>query len=197
MISNNKWFTLIELIVSITILSLIMISVFTIFQLSNQLSNKTDISRAMQENIKNIVENISQDIRNNQISWVNSDFTTWDCWFWEWIYSSWTKLCVWNNSYYLAQNKSQSRIRVKDFSDCVYFKQQCVLVKNDWNKIQPLSNSWVDFRKLSFYTTKNWVKKVIISFDLSPSNKKWLNQNLVKSNELFFQTTIAERLYKY
>jgi hypothetical protein len=42
-----------------------MVSVFVIFQLSADLNNKTDISRSMQENIKNIVETIAEDVRKN------------------------------------------------------------------------------------------------------------------------------------
>ena len=54
--NSKTWFTLIELLVSISILSIVMISIFTIFQLASEANNRTDISRAMQENIKNMVE---------------------------------------------------------------------------------------------------------------------------------------------
>jgi len=62
---KNKGFTLVETIVSLTILSIIMISVLSIFISSTDTSYKIDINRAMQENIKNIVEHISEDIRKN------------------------------------------------------------------------------------------------------------------------------------
>jgi hypothetical protein len=42
-----------------------MVSVFTVFFLTSDLNNKTDVSRSMQENVKNIVENISEDVRKN------------------------------------------------------------------------------------------------------------------------------------
>jgi len=53
------------MLVAMTLLGIIMISVFTIFFLSNDINNKTDISRAMQENVKHIVETIAEDIRSN------------------------------------------------------------------------------------------------------------------------------------
>jgi hypothetical protein len=54
--------------VSVTILSIIMISIFTIFSLSADLNNKTDISRSLQENIKNIEQILIEDIKLNNIS---------------------------------------------------------------------------------------------------------------------------------
>jgi prepilin-type N-terminal cleavage/methylation domain-containing protein len=65
---NKLGFTLIEVIVSISILSIIMISIFAIFNLSANLNNKIDISRSMQENIKNIRQIISEDISTNKIT---------------------------------------------------------------------------------------------------------------------------------
>ena len=70
---EDKWlykkaFTLIEVIVSITILSMILVSVFAVFFLASDLSNKADVNRLMQEKIKNIVETISEDVRKN---WIN------------------------------------------------------------------------------------------------------------------------------
>jgi len=64
---NNqiRAFTLIEIIVSITILSIVMVSVFAIFFLVSDLSNKTDINRLIQENVKTITETIAEDIRIN------------------------------------------------------------------------------------------------------------------------------------
>jgi len=59
---------LIEVIVSSTILSLILVSVLTIFNVSSRMSLTADINRAMQENVKNIVEQIAEDIRNNGIN---------------------------------------------------------------------------------------------------------------------------------
>jgi prepilin-type N-terminal cleavage/methylation domain-containing protein len=66
MIFNKKTaFTLIEILVSLTILSIIMVSVLFIFMNSTNLSAKSEINRVMQENIKNVIETISEDIRNN------------------------------------------------------------------------------------------------------------------------------------
>lgn len=192
---NKSWFTLIEVIVSVSILSIIMVSVFVIFQLSADLNNKTDISRSMQENIKNIVETIAEDVRKNWISWVNNDIISTDCKIsLESNYTFWTKLCVWNNSYYLAKKVWDIWNRVVDYAECDE-KTQCFLVKNNWFVITQLSNSWVDFNNLHFYVSNTKIKKVILNFEMQPSNNKWIKPNLIIDNKIVFQTTLSERLY--
>jgi prepilin-type N-terminal cleavage/methylation domain-containing protein len=62
---KNTAFTLVEVIVAITILSIIMISVLVVFISGSDVSAKIDIQRGMQENIKNIVETIAEDVRKN------------------------------------------------------------------------------------------------------------------------------------
>jgi prepilin-type N-terminal cleavage/methylation domain-containing protein len=61
-------FTLVEVIVSMTILSIIMVSVMVVFISGSNTANKIDIQRGMQENVKNIVESIAEDIRKNGIN---------------------------------------------------------------------------------------------------------------------------------
>jgi prepilin-type N-terminal cleavage/methylation domain-containing protein len=53
-----KAFTLIEVIVSITIFSIIMISIIAIYILSSDTSAKSDINRAMHENLKSVITEI-------------------------------------------------------------------------------------------------------------------------------------------
>ena len=99
---TKHWFTLIEIVVASTIFAIMMISVIFIFVNSSQISAKIDINRSMQENIKNIVETIAEDIRNN---WIRSC----DSWIGEWCVDTSQKisksndLWVWNNHYYLAK----------------------------------------------------------------------------------------------
>jgi len=194
---NNKWFTLIEVIVSITILAIIMTSIFVIFILSWDLNNKTDISRAMQENIKNVVETIAEDVRKNWISWVDSDSTGCKFNFSSVKYLSWTKLCVWSGGltqYYLA--KAWTLWIVSDYATECGFWSGCVIVKKDSSGLPyPISNSWVEFRDLYFYISSDKQPKVTINFVLQPSSKKWIKPWLIKEHKINFQTTISQRLY--
>jgi len=66
-IQKKAAFTLIELIVSMTIFTIIMVSVMSIFIFSSQLSGKIEINRVLQENIKNVVETIAEDVRKNRL----------------------------------------------------------------------------------------------------------------------------------
>ena len=193
--NNYKWFTLIEVIVAISILSLIMISVFAIFTLSADLNNKTDISRSMQQNIKNIEQILSEDIRNNKITWVNSQITS-SCEMSSWQkFSTWTKLCIWSNSYYLAKDVTWVWSRILDYKECSVWKESCYLVRDDGSTISQLSNSWVEFRSLYFYVSNASVKNATILFEMQPSTKKGIKTDLIKNNKINFQTTIWERLY--
>jgi type II secretory pathway pseudopilin PulG len=67
MLKKNKVlaFTLIEVVVSITIFSMVIISVIWIYITSSDILVKSDINRKMQENLKNVTNQISEDIRKN------------------------------------------------------------------------------------------------------------------------------------
>ncbi len=194
---SQKWFTLIEIIVSVSILSIIMVSVFTIFMLSTDLNNKIDISRSLQENIKNIEQIITEDIKLNHITWVNNDIINANCSLSSSVkYSSWTKLCIGTNSYYLAKkNIVWNWSRVSDYNECILWTISCYLVKHTRTEITQLSNSWVDFRNLYFYVSNSKVKKVTIHFQIQPSIHKWIKPDLIKNNTINFETTLSEKLY--
>lgn len=192
---NKNGFTLIELIVSIAILSIIMVSVFTIFQLSADLNNKTDISRALQENIKNIVETIAEDVRKNGISGVNSDVILSGCELPEKnTHLFGTKLCVGWNSYYVAKRVWENWNRVTEENECNE-QTHCFLVKNNGFAVTQLSNSWVQLNKAWFYVGDNGMKKITLAFELQPSYNKGINSDLIIDHKIIFQTTLSERLY--
>lgn len=201
---NKSWFTLIELIVSITILSIIMISIFAIFKISNDVTNRTEVSRAMQENIKNIVELISEDVRTKEILWLNSSINP-SCDIKTDYKNIWNKICfkddLWEKTdYYIAylDNVWWNYNRIFDFSDCEIWKKSCVLVKKVWREEEAVSNSWVEFRDFKITLLNNWEKnrKILLNFTIQPSIKKWINSNLIKNNKIVFQTTLSQRLYK-
>ena len=195
--NRNKisWFTLIELLVSITIFSIIMVSVITIFIFSANLSAKVDINRSMQENIKNAVETIAEDVRRNGIGWVSNTNTDWNCTAW---LSEWNKLCISDGLDWYTLKKIDTfgnlvRVNGSDMSaQCSDIQTHCVLYKWD----SPLTNSFVSFRELNF--SVSWdadnQRKVTINFVLQPATKRWVRSDLIKNSKLVFQTTISERL---
>lgn len=192
-LSNKKAFTLIEIIVSVTILSIIMVSVMFIFINSTDISAKSEINRVMQENIKNVIETISEDVRKNWIIWVSSNNTD-NCNFnfvWTNNYKLWNKLCTNTNNYFIAKEILSSIVRVDDMNNCSELSDDCFLVWKDWER---LTNSSVSIKNLKFYLSNDLVPKITILITFQPSVKKWVKPNLIKENKMFIQTTISDRI---
>jgi len=186
----NFWFTLVEVIVAVTIMSIIMISVMFIFVNSSQLSMKIDINRVLQENSKNIIETISEDLRKNDIKicadWIN-----------KWCLGNntiltWSELWIWNNHYYVAKKNDTlwEYLKVDNIPECT--QEQCFILKN-W---QILSNSFVTIYNLEFTIIKEHIPKIQINMLIKPTLWKWVNTNLIKDSELNLQTTLSEEYIK-
>ncbi len=198
---NKKAFTLIEIIVALTIFSIFMVSMIMIYASSANLWYKVDLNRAMQENTKNIVETIAEDVRKNWIDWVSKTIVWDSCSFSSTsLYKVWDKLCTKTNKYYLAiyDGTNYNRVEYNDIKNkCLNnLKNKCVLVKSDWVNITPLSNSLVRFTDLKFYVSNTYIPKVTIIFELRPSIKKWVKINSIKNSVFKFETTISSRLIK-
>lgn len=189
-------FTLIEVIVSITILAIVLVSVFAVFFLASDLSNKADVSRLMQENVKNIVETISEDVRKN---WIKICDTWTDCHNFpsDALYMSWSDLYVWENHYYLAKKDtiSDTYTRVFNLNSCLSIKDNCSMIRESSSGQDLISNSWVQFSDLKFYISRDFEPKVTINFTILPATWKWIKSNLIESNKIMFETTVSERLY--
>lgn len=186
---NKTWFTLVEVVVSVTIFSIIMISMISIYILSSDTSLKSDINRAMHENIKSVITDISEDIMKNSILWVSYDVMDLCGFSISGNYKVGDKLCISSlNDYYLAKKSLWTYIRVDKFS-CENLEDQCYIVKN-WN---PLTNSLVSVKDLQFYVSSENVNKATIKIILQPTIKAGVKPDLIKNNKIIFQTTISER----
>lgn len=192
-IFNKIAFTLIEVTVSIVIFSIMFISIIWIYIIGSDINTKSDINRLMQENLKNVISNISEDVRKNWILWISSSVSD-DCNF-ELLnnnYKNWDKLCINNwNMYYLAKKNLWIYTRVSS-SQCSWIEDNCVIAI--WPN-SPITNSYVSVKDLKFYISKDYVPKVTINIVLQPSIWKWVKYNLIKENKLIFQTTVSERQF--
>lgn len=185
---NKIWFTLIEIIISISIFSIIMISMISIYILASETSLKSDINRAMHENIKSVITEISEDIMKNWLEWISSNVLD-SCSHIVNDYKIWTKLCTNSSDYYLAKEELWTYIRIDDPDYCMNIDSQCVIVKDG----SPLTNSLVTIKELKFYLSYSYTPKVTIKIILQPTIKAWVKSNLIEQNKLIFQTTISER----
>ena len=215
---NINWFTLVEMLVAMTIFWIVIISVMMIYATSTQISIKTDINREMQQNIKSTIETIAEDVRKNWIVWVSTNpnlpidkfekSKTWSV-----LKSkSWTRLKTNSFHYtlfwYEASNwQTVSDASPKDNTFCNNIKNICFIMKCENNDIDqdscwasyqiwPLSNSKTSISNFSFYTTDWEISKVTINFTAKPSIKKWLKSKFIENSKLIFQTTISERYLK-
>ncbi len=210
---NKYAFTLIEIIVAITITSMVLVSIVEIFLFSGMFSKKIDTSRVMQENIKNFTEIIAEDVRTN---WVNlyknsftwSDLPTLTTW-------TWTNASSSNSftEYFLAKKDKNSWLLTKalNYSNCKIYKKEedrCILVRKKWSDIEPLTSSHIAFENLSFDISGKWkleswrmkkedIPKVTMHFTVRPAMKKGLSSEKIKNAKIIMQTTFSERLYKY
>lgn len=188
---NIKAFTLIEVLISITIFSIIMVSVISIYIANIDVNNKSNINRVLHENMRNVFTELNEEVLKNGISWVSLDSLDTGCDIGSTdLFSTWTKFCSNGvNSYFLAKKISGSYNRVEP-SSCQLITDECSLVKN---RI-PITNSLVWVRDISFYVTENsGVKKLTYSITLQPSLKLWVKPNLIEKSKFTFQTTITQR----
>jgi prepilin-type N-terminal cleavage/methylation domain-containing protein len=184
--NNSSAFTLIELVVAVTILSIIMLSVFVIYTNLINVNRKLEQTRILQDQTRLITETIAADIRG---SGINFDV------------SSAPNLLATNSwNQYLLQQKNSNW----DFTDCLITEKNypCQIM----SKIDtPLTNDSVDIQKLTFNitwasnsgatnTTTEW--KVQLVFDIGIAPKKWVSSDVVKASVITVQTTISEKIYK-
>jgi len=192
-------FTLIEIIIAITIFGIIMISVLSIFLFSSQMSTRVEINRVMQENIKNVTENISENIRTSGLADVIADTAVTSC---QDTPSSGTgtKLCLKSWAEYTIWYAYGDPIlwkRQNQISECQDIsKPNCHIIKRDTptDNYYPLSNSFTHFENISFEITNSDIPKVNIHMTVRPSAQKWLAREIVENSTTHIQTTISERL---
>ncbi|MDF1682849.1 MAG: hypothetical protein P1U46_03955 [Patescibacteria group bacterium] len=65
--------------ISITIFSIIMVSVISIYIANIDVNNRANINRAIHENVRNLFTQISEDITKNGISGLSEDLLDTSC----------------------------------------------------------------------------------------------------------------------
>ncbi|MDQ7009397.1 MAG: type II secretion system protein [Candidatus Gracilibacteria bacterium] len=185
---NKQAFTLVEILISITIFSIIMVSVMMIYVTATDISKKYDINREMRNNIKSVVEDIAEEVRKHDIEGVKSDYIG----DFNFTNISGTRLKVQNGPEYRLV-KSESTLTCEDI------KNICSIVKydNSGNEIGPLSNSKISFTNLSFNISgEDAIPKVTLKFVARAAVKAGIRSELAEKTKLIFQTTISERALK-
>lgn len=179
-------FTLIEVVVSISIMSTILISIMGVFFSLSDVSNKTEIQRQLQTNIKSAIEAMAEDIRKYGIDDSSCDV------LWADEHSFWCANSINTRKYYLWK-KIDGWFSVALDSECESLSTVCYLLRDG----VPLTNSYVDVRSVGFRVLwSDSMKKLSVNINISPSIKKWVRPQLIKNNRLSLQTTLSESFLK-
>jgi len=193
--ANKSWFTLIEMIVSVTILSIIMLSIFVIYKNIVYANKKLELDRIIQENSRNIVETLATEIREKGINYNYYSILSEKL---DYNGIGNTILAI-NNSWEYCMQKQKNACAKECYKD----NKGCYLWKLD-SDIK-LSDENVSIKNLRFYISGNpdsatfddkqeW--KVTIVFDLWITAGKWLNSEIIKDSSIHLQTTIGAKFYK-
>jgi len=192
---NSHWFTLIEMIVSVTILAIIMLSIFVIYRNIIFINKKLELDRIIQQNSRNIIESLATEIREKGIDYEYYSNLTEKL---DYSGSGNTILAIANSWEYCMQKQSNSCSR-----DCYKNNRWCFLWK--LNTDIQLSDEKVQVNNLRFFISDNksiWALdgkkewKVTIVFDLSVTPTAWINSNMIKDSNIHVQTTISTKFYK-
>lgn len=188
---NKNWFTLVEVIVAITIFSLMMVSVIVIFAQVSKVNKTVEANRSIQENIKKSIEYIAEDVRLSEEDWTNREVD---------LSTDLTKvLKVWDNEYYLAKKDSDTwafRLVSNDICTNEETREVCYIVKENHWDIIPLTNSDINVKYLNFNISNADKDYPRITMTLETSAPKWTfnSEKLMKDSEILIQTTFWKRI---
>lgn len=210
-IYKKTWFTLVEMMVALTILSIIMVSVMMIFYLVSQISSRVELHRFMQENVKNTFDIIAEDVRTWSIDWVRW-FGVMNCqnshqaknhilclsrWLRKIEISIWEKD---NDAWKLVSSDSYCW---DISSQCYVIKREQILDSNTWNLVftdwYPLTNSKSHITTLNFqflgpeYPGNIRHPRILLTLWIRPAFWQWMAYNLIEAQEIIVQTTLSER----
>ncbi len=198
---TNSGFTLIEMIVAITILAIIMLSIFWVYSNIINVNKRLELARALQENSRNITETVARDIRENGI----------DFWYYDWLTEdkkldyiwSWNSVLAikWWIKYYLMKDI----LGTITICDIWVFDKDCFFWSMSGSSFKKISDDRVEIRNVKFFiswsgseniqnTNAEW--KVTMVFDLWIAPWKGILSDLAKEYSIKVQTTISEKIYK-
>lgn len=195
-IKKYSGFTLVELLVSMTIFSMILVSTISIFIFASQMSTRVELNRSMQENMKNVMEDIAEWVRKNELKGISPSLDA-SCTMWVSNILSGSAICI-ENSLYTLWKKDTLWVwrRVGNIvTECQQTEDVCHIVRkqNGWN-YTPMTNSFMAVQDLEFIISNQDIPKLTIVAYVRPAIKKWMSSDIIQQNTLSIQTTISQRL---
>ncbi len=210
---KHSWFTLVEILIAMTIFSVMLTMVFSIYFQITDTTRRMNASRILSETSREILERFSSDIRDIWVaSWAEID-PNYDAWK-EYNYtdSGSEFLNIKNGTSYVYGRKTDSGIKpcIDNFWWSTELtktdpKIHCGLYLKKWTNYQNLIDifvpEWekrvkVDNTRFFVSGNENTPKKVTIIFRLSLIPRVWVSPDMLKNTHLDIQTTISERWWK-
>ncbi|MCH2188223.1 prepilin-type N-terminal cleavage/methylation domain-containing protein [Candidatus Gracilibacteria bacterium] len=187
---TSSGFTLIEIIVTVTIISIVLVSVIASFIAIQNITHKNDMYRSIHENIKTLSQALSHDIHRSTLVGVSLHATD------PYTFGSGgkygTALETANNRYYLAQKNELSgdweRVEV---SHCQSVAQHCSLYQRG---VGPLTNNRVSVSDIAWYISAGNLPKVTLVIEIRPAAKRGLSSSVLEKATQVFQMTFSERI---
>lgn len=168
----------------------------------------------MQENVKNVFENIAESVRSQHIiEAADANCASPDpidpLKMTESLVPG-GKLCIRNTllnqtEYFIGHKLWNNWVRVTNIDECAEFTKAslnweaenddniCRVLKNDGTRIFPLTNNFVAIESLDFFVNNDKIPKVYMRMILRPAARKWLAVNILDNNRMYVQTSISER----
>ncbi len=209
--NNSSGFTLIELMIAMSIFGMMSIMVMTIYFSTTDTTRRLNAQRELAETAREITERISADISEK---WMTGDLA-FDVNYYPWKKYNYTgsgseylNLVNWRYVYGAKKASGMDTCtdtrKVDPKIHCwLYFLDYGDNGANGYNLVDSFnpdeSQKRVKIEDLKFYISGdsiNTSRKVLLNFTLSLMPRNGISQNLVSTTKLHIQTTISERGWK-
>jgi type II secretory pathway pseudopilin PulG len=209
--NKTSWFTLVELMIAMTIFGMMTIMVMSIYFSTTDTTRRLNYQRELAETAREITERVTADIKQYWLTWDLTFDTNYDLWKkYDYTGSGNEYLNLVNWRYVYGAKKpggmdTCTGIRKLDPKiHCgLYFLDYIDNGANGYNLVDSFnpdeSRKRVKVEDLKFYVSWDGIstsRKVLVNFTLSLMAKNGISQNLTNTTKLHIQTTISERNWK-
>ncbi len=213
---SSSWFTLVELMIAMTIFGMMSVMVMTIYFSTTNTTRKLNAQRELAGTAREIIERLSEDVRERGFSGSALPFdTNYDLWrSYDYTLSGSEYLNL-NNGRYVYGKKnstgmtpcidtSNEKIKTDPKIHCgLYLVDYADNGTNGYNLVDSFtpeeSRKRVKISNLRFYISGDGITtahKIVLSMDLALIPRNGISANLASTTTLHIQTTISERWWR-
>lgn len=203
-LTKTSAFTLIELVVSVTILSIIMLSVFVVYSDLIQVNKRLEALRMVGEDMRTVTEKIASDVREK---WIDFTYYDWSSVERTSAYSGSGNLVLaiqWGVRYYPMKDSLAGPTLCHE-SDLTNLATHCYIGREQWGERIALTTANVRIEDIRFFfsgTSKDTATnlsnegKVTIVTSMGIEKKSGVSDAIVQNTHMRIQTTVSEKIYK-